>query len=118
MPARSATLPQRPARSTNGDKPQLDKPVFELVKATPPDPPPKNVTITERVRPFLEEILEKDDRDWYRLAIYPGTGAGQGTARLTKTYSNKEWEFRSVQLREVGQSAIYVRWIGKASRVP
>lgn len=95
------------ARAKPGD------PVFELVKADPPEPPRKK-TVAEFVRPLLEEILVAGDHDWYRIVVFPSPNrANFVLAKLRKAFSSTEWEWRGVKIAEVGQSAIYVRWAGK-----
>jgi hypothetical protein len=94
---------------------KLTKPVWELVRADPPAPPPKprRLTSVERARPFLEDILAAGSRDWHRLAIFPTTmGAAQTVGRLRKHYSRVEWEWKAARNPDTGQSAVYVRWLG------
>lgn len=64
-------------------------------------------------RPFLEEILVTGSREWHRIVIFPTANrANFVIARLRSAYSKAEWEWRGAKLLEVGQSAIYVRYIG------
>lgn len=103
-------------RAQNGSapaKPRLTEPVWGLVKADPPAPPPKpkKLTAIERARPLLEQIMAEGERDWHRIAIFPSSmAAGQTRGRLTKAY--REFEFQAVRVPEISQSAIYVKWTG------
>jgi len=104
-----------PAPASNGGK---AKPHWELVRTDPPpDTPPRwKVTLIERARPFLEDIVAAGSRDWHRVAIYPTTGgAGLAAARLAKRYGAGEWEWTTRRNPDTGQSAIYVRWTGKGT---
>jgi hypothetical protein len=129
---RSATPARPPASSSAASRAsgtpaarspeaKLTEPVWELVRADPPSPPPKprKLTAVERARPFLELILEAATTDWQRVAIFPTTmGAAQVRARVSKAYSKAEWEWRSAKNPDTGQSALYVRWRGTPSGAP
>ncbi|MFP5376920.1 MAG: hypothetical protein ACLGIO_09090 [Acidimicrobiia bacterium] len=94
--------------------------VFELVEADPPAPPakPKRLTNAERARPLLEQIMAEGRTKWQRLAIHPSArGAGQLVGAFRKAYPPSEWEFKAVAIPEVGQSAVYVRWLGEKATV-
>lgn len=105
-------------RAGTGDpKPatKLREPVWQLVKADPPAPPPKakKPTAVERARPFVEEIMAEGDRDWHRFAVFPSSmAAAQTKGRVAKAY--REFEFQAVRVPEIGQSALYGRWLGKS----
>ena len=107
-PASKASTPPKAAA-------KLREPVWQLVKADPPAPPapkPKRLTVVERARPFVEQIVAEGDRDWYRFAIFPSSmAAAQCRARIAKAYP--EFEFKAVRVAEIGQSALYRRWTGK-----
>jgi hypothetical protein len=91
--------------------------VWELVKADPPAPAPKKQRNVELARPLLEQIMAEGDRAWHRLAVFPSSmGASQTCGRLRKAYP-REWEWRAVKVAEVGQSALYVRWLGEKAGV-
>lgn len=103
---KSPPAPPKPARPT--------EPVWELVRADPPTPPPK---MAERVRPMLEQLMAEENREWHRVVIFPKPGsAGYVKGRLAKLYP-REWEWKAVRLDDVGQSAIYVRWRGGGKRM-
>lgn len=90
------------------------EPVWELVKADPPAPPekPRRLTVVEKARPLLEQLMAEDLRDWHRIAVFPSSmAAGQTKGRLARRY--REFDFRAVRVPEISQSAIYVRWVGK-----
>lgn len=89
--------------------------VFELVEADPPVPPPKprKLTSAERARPLLESLMADGKTTWHRLAVHPSSRGGAFLAvALRKAFPRSEWEFKAVSLAEVGQSAVYVRWLG------
>ena len=108
-PAPKASTP--PAKAAA----KLREPAWQLVKADPPAPPPpkpKRLTVVERARPFVEQLVAEGDRDWHRFAIFPGAqAASQCRARIAKAYP--EMEFKAVRVAEIGQSALYGRWTGK-----
>lgn len=91
---------------------KLTAPVWELVKADPPAPPPKRQKNVELARPMLEQLMAEGDKAWHRLAVFPSSmGASQTCGRMRKAYP-REWEWLAVKVPEVGQSALYVRWLG------
>ena len=94
---------------------KLREPVWQLVKADPPAPPPpkpKRLTVVERARPFVEQLVAEGDRDWHRFAIFPSSmAAAQTKGRVAKAYP--EFVFKAVRVAEIGQSALYGRWTGK-----
>lgn len=97
------------------ETPKLKKPVWELVQADPPAPPekPRKKTAVELARPLLEEIASSANSEWHRLAVFPAPrSAAQTRTRLSKAYSKADWEFRAASIPDVGQSALYVRWLG------
>lgn len=85
-------------------------PVWELVKAAPPAPPPKpkKQTPAELAQPMLEAIVEAGDTDWWRIALF-GTphAAGRAKALLAKEFP-EEWEWTSTRDEE-GRPAVFVR---------
>jgi hypothetical protein len=94
-------------------------PVIELVKADPPPVVKKSYyrPLSEQVRPFLEQILVAGDRDWFRLVLFfKAMSAPVALRKVRQAYSKTEWQFEARKLDEVGQSAIYVRWIGQEGR--
>lgn len=110
-----ATPRPTPARTApKASKPTISAPVWELVKADPPAPPPKpkRLTVVERARPLLEQLMAEGEKSWHRIAVFPSSmGAGQTRTRLAKEY--REFEFKAVRVPEISQSAIYVRWTGE-----
>lgn len=95
--------------------PKITAPLWELVEADPPAPPekPRKKTSVELARPMLEEIAATANPKWHRLALFPSPRSAAYTAvQLRKHYSKTEWEFRAVSVPDVGQSALYVRWLG------
>ena len=55
--------------------------------------------------------MAEGDRSWHRFAVFPtGQGAAQTRARVAKAY--REFEFKSVRIKELGQSALSGRWNG------
>ena len=91
-------------------------PVIELVKADPPPVVKRSYyrPLSEQVRPLLEQILVDADRDWFRVILFfKAMSAPLAVRKLRQSYSNTEWEFEARKLAEVGQSAIYVRWVGR-----
>jgi hypothetical protein len=108
---RTNGAPASPANGS-GDS-QLAAPVFQLVKADPPEKvrKPSRTSLIEKVRPLLEQLMAAGERDWHRIALYPkARAAAPNKGRLAKAYGEFEW--RAVRLPEVDQSAIYVRWTG------
>lgn len=95
------------------------QPVIELVKADPPTPVKiRKPTLSEQIRPLLEQILVDEDHDWYRVALFfKARQASMNLKRVREAHSKAEWEWRAARLDEVEQSAIYVRWIGKERSV-
>ncbi len=107
---RTEPTPPQPPRSLIRKAGQKPPPVFELVKADPPAPPEKErrKTLTELVRPLLEEILVARDRDWYRVVLFhTARQASMNVKRCRDAYSKTEWEWRAVKL------ALYVRWVAE-----
>lgn len=91
-------------------------PVIELVKADPPPLVKKSYyrPLSEQVRPLLEQILVAGDRDWFRVVLFfKAMSAPMSVRKLRQAYTKGEWEWEARKLDEVGQSAIYVRWIGE-----
>ena len=91
-------------------------PVIELVKADPPPVVKKSYyrPLSEQVRPHLEQIVVAEDRDWFRVVLFfKAMSAPIAVRKLRQAYSKTEWEFEARKLDEVGQSAIYVRWVGQ-----
>jgi hypothetical protein len=116
----SPTRPSPAPAAKPPAKPALIAAVWELVRADPPAPPPKprKLTAAERARPLLEQLMAEGDRHWHRLALFPSTRlAGNTRGQLVKAYP-REWEFKAVALREVGQSSLYVRWLGDKAKAP
>ncbi len=117
-----ASAPPRPKRAdppatTPPPAAKLVEPVWALVRAEPPAPPPKprKLTVVEHARPFVEQLMAEGDHEWHRFAIFPSSmGASQTVGRLRKAY--REMEFQSVRVADIGQSAAYGRWTGKAKR--
>lgn len=95
-------------------------PVIELVKANPPAKARKGYGrkhLTEIVRPLLEELLVRQDRDWYRCCLFfKAKQASMNVWRLERRYGS-EWEWTARVLEEEGQSAIYVRWVGTKGEI-
>ncbi len=89
----------------NGSKPAV--PTYDLVKEDPPEQR-RTEGLGERVRPLLIELAKSGDGEWYRIATYPGRGAGIATSRLKKLYP-AGFEFRSAQLHDLDESRIYAR---------
>lgn len=92
----------------------LAEPVWELVRADPPAPPPRwhRPTAVERARPLLERLAADANREWHRIALFPSRQAASHTkGRLAKAY-RREWEWHAVSVPDAGQSAVYVRWLG------
>jgi hypothetical protein len=89
-------------------------PVVRLVKADPPPlVKPTQPKLTELVRPLLEEILVSQDRDWFRVVLFfKDRQAAMNLKRLRDAHSRTAWQWEARRLSEVGQSAIYVRWVG------
>jgi len=86
-------------------------PVWGLVRANPPAPPPKKSQL-DQVRILLEEIVAKGSGEWWRLGVFPSrTAAAHMAGRLRKRHSSTEWQFEAVSVPEVGQSALYARWL-------
>ena len=99
--------------ATTRQKAKVTEPVWELVKADPPAPPPKpqRLTLVERARPFLEELMAQGNHDWHRVVVFPSSmAAGQATGRLRKAY--REFEWKGCRVPDIGQSAVYVKWTG------
>jgi hypothetical protein len=114
--ARNSAPPPEPAPLPRTAK---RAPVIALVKADPPAVVKKSYyrPIAEQVRPLLEEILVAGDRDWFRVVLFfKAMSAPLAVRKLRQTYSKTEWEFEGRKLEEVGQSAIYVRWVGSQER--
>lgn len=98
-------------------RPKPAAPVFELVKADPPEAVPTRRKLAELLRPLLEEILVDGGDDWWRVAVYPSRlGAGQAAGRLSKRYATG-WEWRAARLDECDQSALYVRRVDRNATV-
>lgn len=115
-PGRATVDPsgQSPVTTATPAKAKLTKPLWELVRADPPAPPPKprKLTAVDHARPFVEQLMAEGDREWHRFAIFPSSmAAGQTRTRVAKAY--REFEFKAVWVPEVSQSAIYGRWTGK-----
>lgn len=109
--ARASQAGAAPPKETES---KLREPVWRLVKVDPPAPPPKpkKLTAVERARPFVEDIMAAGSRDWHRFAIFPSSmGAAQVRTRVAKAF--REFEFKSVRVPDIGQSALYGRWNGK-----
>jgi hypothetical protein len=95
-------------------------PLIQLVKTDPPPPPtPKRKpTLTEQVRPLLEEILLAGERDWFRVVLFfKANQANFNIKKLAEAHSRTGWEWQARKLIEVDQSAIYVRWVGKEAQL-
>lgn len=107
-PPRSLTRVPKPAA-----KPEV---IFELVEADPPVPPPKlrKLTNAERARPLLEQLMAEGNRKWHRICIHHSPhAAGRLAVVFRKAFPKSEWEFRAVTIPEVGQGAVYARWLGE-----
>lgn len=93
--------------------------IFELVEADPPEPPekpkkPKKLTNAERARPLLEQLMAEGNHKWHRICIHPSPhGAGHLAVVFRKAFPKSEWEFKAVSIPEVGQAAVYARWLGE-----
>jgi hypothetical protein len=112
--ARPIKAAPAPAPAAKARAPRTE-PVWELVKADPPAPPPKaakpkKLTPAERAQPFLEAIVEDGDLDWHRIALF-GTphAAGRIKAALATEFA-EGWEWKSAR-DDQGRPAVFVRWV-------
>lgn len=110
-PQRPGATPPRVGRPAGTTTSAKVEPVWELVKAAPPAPPPKKPTPAELAQPFLESIVEAGDRDSWRIALF-GTAIAATKARkaLAEAFP-EEWAFTSSRDEE-GRPAVFVRWLG------
>lgn len=90
--------------------------MWALVKEepAPPKPPkPKKVTPADRVQPFLDAIVEAEDTDWHRVALFAsGPAAGQIRKSLERAFP-EGWDWKAGRDNE-GRPAVFVRWLGGA----
>lgn len=106
-PVAAVPAPAKPKAT----KPPKAAPVWELVKATPP-PTAKKQSPAELAQPMLEAILESEDLDWWRIALF-GTphAAGRVKAQLAEEFP-EGWEWKSARDDE-GRPAVFVRRVAE-----
>ena len=111
-PAPRAAAPAPAVQPAPATKPKPAKapktaPVWELVKAAPP-PTAKKQTPAELAQPLLEAVVEADDMDWWRIALF-GTPHAAGRVKVALAAEFPEgWEWKSARDDE-GRPAVFVR---------
>lgn len=87
--------------------------VWALVKEEPAAPltKPKKLKPAEQAKPLLDAIVEAEDTDSHRIALFGTPIAASRIRNTLATEYSEGWEWKAGRDSE-GRAAVFVRWLG------